>query len=266
MNDSQALAAILDQEALPSILELGRESWGFGGVHGGLLAAALTSSVRARGDGRSLRQISARFVRAIRDPFQLQATPEHAGRATESWSATACVGERLHAAAHLVLDTGERSGGLPRVAPTMPRVPGAQACEPITIDPELVPFARRTEIRPVGRARPFSAGQEPVLMAWLRFAADDTPVNVARLLVLMDSLAPSYSALLSTPTPIPTIQFSVRPSLALERTTSPWLLLRARTLAAEGDGWMEERIDAWAPTGEHLGGAEQLRLVVPRGK
>lgn len=80
---------------------------------------------------------------------------------------------------------------------------------------------------------------------------------MARLVVLMDALAPSASAVLHAPVLMPT----VTPSPALAEASSPWVLLRARTSLWSAAGWMQERIDAWSPTGTHLGSAEQLRAV-----
>jgi hypothetical protein len=143
----------------------------------------------------------------------------------------------------------------------MPEAPPPAECPTFTVPPEFVPFAGRTEIRPVGPARPFAGGKEAELVAWLRLVDDDLPPDEARLLVLMDSLAPSYAAVLSSPVPVPSITFSVAPGAGLLTATSPWMLLRARTEVASRDGWLTERLDAWAPDGAHLGSAEQVRMI-----
>lgn len=77
----------------------------------------------------------------------------------------------------------------------------------------------------------------------------------------MDSLAPSYAALLDAPVAIPTVTFSVTLSGAFASKSSPWILLRARTELESEDGWLHERLDAWTPEGVHLASAEQLRVV-----
>ena len=92
---------------------------------------------------------------------------------------------------------------------------------------------------------------------------DDAPVDTARLVVLMDSLAPSYAALLTTPVVIPTLELSVWPAAGLATASSPWVLLQARTRSAS-DGWVDEQLDAWAPGGRYLGSGHQLRLVSGR--
>lgn len=123
-------------------------------------------------------------------------------------------------------------------------------------------FARYTEIRPVGPNRPFAGGVEPELTAWIRLVDDDRPPDAHRFVLLMDALAPSYAAILTTPTLIPTVELTVRPAAMLAAASSPWLLLHARTHMASATGWVDEQIDAWGPDGTHLGSAHQLRLVV----
>jgi hypothetical protein len=78
----------------------------------------------------------------------------------------------------------------------------------------------------------------------------------------MDALAPSYAAVLDAPVPIPSVTFTVTPGHGLPAATSPWLLLRAHTGLCGHDGWLLERLDAWASDGAHLGSAEQLRAVI----
>jgi hypothetical protein len=143
----------------------------------------------------------------------------------------------------------------------MPAAPPPADCPIFTVPPEFVPFATRTEIRPVGSVRPFSGAASPELLAWLRLVDDDVPPDALRMLVLMDALAPSYGAVLSSPTPIPTVSFTLTPTPALARASSPWILLRAWTEAASSEAWLHERLDAWGPDGEHLASAEQLRFV-----
>jgi len=125
----------------------------------------------------------------------------------------------------------------------------------------FVPFANRTETRPVGSARPFAGMREPELAAWVRLVDDDLPPDEVRLMIFMDALPPSFGALLTAPVPIPTVTLAVTPGDGLSKASSLWVLLRARTDVARSDGWHTERIDAWSQDGAYLGSAEQLRLV-----
>jgi hypothetical protein len=114
----------------------------------------------------------------------------------------------------------------------------------------------------VGENRPFAGGDDPELTAWVRFVDDDRPVDELRTVVLMDCLAPSIAAVLPAMAAVPTVELSVHLRPAVRRATSPWVLLRARTDLAPGDGWCSERLDLWAPDGTHLASATQLRLVL----
>ena len=105
------------------------------------------------------------------------------------------------------------------------------------------------------------AGPTAELTAWIRLVVDDEPPDEARLVVLLDSLAPSYAAVLSTLAPIPTIELTVRPTAALASAASPWVLVRARTNVAGESGWIDETLDAWGPDGVHLAHGSQLRLL-----
>lgn len=134
-------------------------------------------------------------------------------------------------------------------------------CEERPRSAAFVPFARHTQIRPASGERPFAGGSTPELLAWIRLVGDDEPPDAHRLIVLLDALAPSYAAVLDTPAPIPTIELTVRPGDGLAGNTSPWVLVRATTVATAG-GWIDERLDGWATDGTHLGSAQQLRLLV----
>jgi hypothetical protein len=114
----------------------------------------------------------------------------------------------------------------------------------------------------VGDARPYAGGDDPELLAWIRFVEDDDPPDVLRLVTLADALAPSYAAVLIEPLVLPTLQLEVRPTAAAGATTSPWVLIRARSTSVTADGWVDERIDLWSPDGRHLAAANQSRLMV----
>jgi hypothetical protein len=66
---------------------------------------------------------------------------------------------------------------------------------------------------------------------------------------------------MQTPGGVPTIELTVRPAAALAEAGSPWVLVRAETIAASPDGWVDERLDAWGIDGRHLASAQQLRVV-----
>lgn len=232
--------------------------WGFGGMHGGLTLALLAEQMQGVAPGTRLRSVTAQYHRALRQRFRMDAQVVRAGRTLAATAGQASVDGRPAVTATGIFTTGTGD----RVAvpgSTAPEAPPPSECPVYTIPAEFVPFARHTEIRPVGPNRPFEGGREPELAAWIRLLADDEPPDAFRLVVLMDSLAPSYAAVLDAPVAIPTIEFTVRPTRATGET-SPWILLHTRTLDADGV-WVDEQINAWSPDGVLLATATQLRRV-----
>jgi len=260
--DANTRLAQLHQTSTPgALIKLDPSWWGFGGLHGGLALSLLTAAMRDTSQGRVLQQVSGRFRRALRTPFTLEVHARSEGK-TVSWREADAIEAGHVAISASAVFTAPGQENVRAIAPQMPAAPPPSQCPIFTVPHEFVPFARHTEIRPVGRARPFSGGAEPELVAWLRLVDDDLAPDEIRLIVLMDALAPSYAVVLRTPIPIPTVTLTVTPGSGLAQATSPWVLLRARTNACRRDGWLLERLDAWTPDGVHIGSAEQLRIVL----
>ena len=247
-------------QPLAGPIEADQRLWGFGGFHGGLALALMTSAMQEHAPGARLRSATAHYHRPINGDFSIDCALVRTGRLLTSVRATATGAEGTHAEASAVFSPPGQAS-LPVVAPPAPAAPPPEECEVFTIPPAFVPIANQTEIRPVGAARPFAGGTEPELTAWIRLVEDDAPPDPGRFVFLMDSLAPSYAAILSTLLLIPTVELSVSVGDALADASSPWVLLRARTRFASASGWTTEDIDAWGPDGTHLGSARQLRVV-----
>jgi hypothetical protein len=232
---------------------------GFGGLHGGLALALVTAAMREHAPGRELISVTGRFNRTIDTHFRIDTALTHAGRSSST------VSGRIESERGLLLDSwavfAAESGEVswPAVESPIPEVPEPEECEVFAIPKEFVPIAASMEIRPVGSARPYAGGKEAELVAWVRLLEDDIPPDVLRFIFLMDALAPSYSAVLTTLAFVPTVEITVRPSAA--SASSPWILLRATTRHAGPSGWSSEWIDAWGQDGAHLGSAQQLRMV-----
>lgn len=236
--------------------------FGFGGVHGGLLLAMLTKECATTVGPRGLRHVTAQFHRPADGDFRLVASTAEVGRTlTRSRGCASRSGRDLMTAVAVFSDVDEAGSSLRPITPRMPRVEPPGKCDVFSIPIELVPFAQHTEIRPTDASRPFTGGQDPTLTAWIRFVEDDEAPDAYRLITLLDALAPSYAAVLDQPAAIPTVELAVRTSAGLERAESPWVLVRATTVSTHGN-WIDERIDAWSPDGEHLGSANQMRLLV----
>lgn len=239
---------------------LGRDLWGFGGVHGGLLLALMTASMRALAPGIPLRSATARFHRALTDEFRIDGSTVRTGRRITTLSAVAVAGADIHAEATGVFAVA-RPAAWPVLAPTAPVAPPPGDCDVFTVPPEFVPISTSLQIRPVGPHRPYTGGPAPELTAWVRLLEDDLPPDLLRLILILDALAPSYAAVLDTLALIPTVELTVRPSDSLAAAASPWVLLHARTRVANHDGWVDEEIHAWDGNGLFLGSAHQLRLM-----
>ncbi|MCP9975870.1 acyl-CoA thioesterase domain-containing protein [Streptomyces somaliensis] len=233
---------------------------GFGGFHGGLALALLASATRSHAPGLTLRSITGRFDRPVESGFTVSSALLRSGRTATAVAARAESPEGLHVEASAVYGRPDEPAW-PSVAPPAPAAPEPRECEVFAVPPEFVPIAASMEIRPVGAARPYGGGTDPELVAWVRLLEDDAPPDTARFVFLIDALAPSYTAVLPALALVPTVELTVRPGAGLAGASSPWTLLRARTLAATPGGWVNEQIDAWGPDGTHLGTAHQLRVV-----
>lgn len=254
-----------------AVREAPESLWGFGGLHGGLaLAAMLDAAASTAQSPHPLRSVTGRFHRPVRGPFTVEVSAESATRSTSGFgarivpaAAPAAPAAGSTAAPALASATalfGAAGGSAtPVLSPPAPAVPGWREGELFRPPPTLVPVGALTEIRALGPHRPFAGGAEPELTAWLRVAGDDAPPTELHLLFLVDALAPSYAALLTAPTAIPTVELSV--AFTGTAAVSPWVLLEARTTVATRGGWISETIQVWGEDGTHLAEAKQLRLV-----
>jgi hypothetical protein len=233
---------------------------GFGGFHGGLTLGLLTSALSAEVAGLPLRSVTARFGRPLDGAFRIDVVPGRAGRTVTTATATVTGEKGVHVEASALFGA-PAAGSWPVFTPPAPAAPPPADLDVFAIPAEFVPIAAYTEIRPVGPNRPYIGGADPELTAWIRLSEDDEPPDLHRFMFLMDGLAPAYAAVLSTLALVPTLELTVRPSHDLAAATSPWVLLRARTTAADAGGWNEERIDAWGADGTYLGSAHQLRVI-----
>ncbi|MGA9277516.1 thioesterase family protein [Ilumatobacter sp.] len=252
---------------LGAVVAVPEQLHGFGGLHGGIALAMTVSAISASdaASGKStppsqVRSVHAAFRRSIRSDVTVAIPEWRRGRTVQS--ATTSVLSRGRSA--ITVDATLAPSVHPSQAfgPTVPTVAPPHGCDEFALPPEFVPFGRFIEIRPTIAARPFAGGSAPTLEAWIRMRDDDTPIDLGRLIVLLDALAPSATATMTDFVAIPTVELTVRPQPALATARSPWMLLHAHSQVSD-DGWVDERLDAWAPDGAHLGSASQLRLVQP---
>ena len=233
--------------------------WGFGGLHGGLTLALLAKATYSGEDAGLMRSATVRLHRPVNQAFTVAITRPRRGRA--SADAFPADGDRSCLVSASLVTGAIRPPWLQPVAPACPSVPPHGNCERYAIPPGLTPIGQFLEVRPTDSSRPYAGGPRPVLTAWLRLTEDDQPPDIFRLIMLMDALAPSYAAVLTTPQAIPTVELTVRYAGGLQGASSPWILLRASTTWVSVDGWLNEHLDAWDPAGTHLASADQLRTI-----
>ncbi|WTN46276.1 thioesterase family protein [Streptomyces sp. NBC_00631] len=243
----------------PAVAEVPPSAWGFGGLHGGLALGLVASSVRRSLRGHSLRSITGQFHQPVRETFAIDTRVIRSGRNASAVQATGSdsAGMCLTATAILGVD---QEGTVPTYAPDAPDTPGPHALASLEGLTHQVPVLSQVDVRPVGSIRPYSGAENPTMTAWMRVRGHDVPVDPSAVVFLLDALPPSYTAVLRQPRPVPTIEFSAH--LTAHVPTSPWVLVRSRTVRAEAGGWVTESIDAWDLEGTHLASAQQLRLAV----
>lgn len=240
--------------------------WGFGGLHGGLALATMASAMQAAETTHTLRSITGRLFRTVRDPFIVDVSVDSATRSTSAYTAQIRLAPGAPSSNGILASATAMFGAdgdsaLPLFAPAAPAVPSWTAGTAFRPPPGFVPVSEYTEIRPVSKNLPFTGGKTPKLTAWVRLVEDDLPPDELRLLFLVDALAPSYAAVLPAPRPVPTVELSVH--FSGHRAASPWILVDAHTTVATEGGWITETINAWDEEATHLVEARQLRLVRP---
>ena len=266
----------IDVDAGAGRLSAPADLYGFGGLHGGLVAAALTRfaaraadvavPATADDDGEDataattpLRGLHAQFLAPITGPVDVVAEPLVIGRGLTSVMASARGSTGDTAAAVTATFGADRPAG-PELLPVDPPadVGLPEAWDRFAIPVEFVPISQHVEIRPVGDARPYEGGADAHLTAWIRWVDLDRPPGPLDLVVLLDLLAPSYAAVLHDPRPVPTVGYTAQ--LTGAPASGPWVLLDAVTRTA-GAGWVNETIDAWDRDGTLLASAQQLRVL-----
>ena len=234
---------------------------GFNGLHGGLAVAKLVRQMRVLVPApRELVAVTARFIRPLVWPIVVDADLVKDGTTVTIACATASSESGTSVEATATFGAGA-ARNIPVFAPTMPTgIVNRSDAVALEFPAEFVPIFERMEIRPATKELPYSGSADPVLCGWVRLK-DDVPANDERITILIDSLAPSYTALLTELKAVPTVEMSVQLSAGATDTTFDWVLVRARTTSADTRGFVRETIDMWTEGGVHLASCTQLRIV-----
>jgi hypothetical protein len=234
---------------------------GFNGLHGGLAVAALVRQMRMLvAADRELVAVTARFVRPLVWPIVVDADVVKDGQTLTLASATASSESGTSVQADAIF--GTRTARDVRVfAPPMPTGIAARPdATVVNIPAEFIPISQRMEIRAATKELPYSGSADPLLCGWIRLK-DAIPANEERITILIDSLAPSYTAVLKELNAVPTVEMSVQLSAGAADSTFEWVLVRAQTTSVDAHGLVRETIDMWTEGGLYLASCTQLRIV-----
>lgn len=231
------------------------------GLQGGLASALLLRRMRAVvAPDREPVALDVRFIRPLSGTVDIAAEPVRSGALVTWVTASASSDGKVGMDGHAVFSTRQASE-TPVVAAPMPdQIADWKGGPTVPLPPEFGPVAQLIEVRPALYVIPYSGADTPVLCAWMRLK-DDVAAADERLVILADSLAPSYSAILTGLKAIPTVEMSVQLSAAATRTPFDWVVVRSVTTLADDRGWLRENIDVWSEDGTQLATASQLRIV-----
>ncbi|MFH5227363.1 acyl-CoA thioesterase [Antrihabitans spumae] len=231
---------------------------GFGGVHGGLLLAALAEAA-ADHVGSIPIGISAHMYAPVQ-PGEVEIAVDVI-RAGRTGSVSATIEGRATA---LVRTSREPFGN--RTWPSSNSVAAAEhpeQLEPLVLPVDFVPFSQYVDIRPVNAARPFAGGHEPEFIVWIRLRENFGLTEQGRAAVLLDALPPGLFATMTSPVLIPTIEMTAH-FAPTSNSGSDWYYLRHRTACSTADLSVDET-ELFTATGELAAQARQLRRIVRKG-
>jgi hypothetical protein len=193
-------------------------------------------------------------------PIVMDADVVRNGATLTSACATASSHSGTSVEANATFGTGAVRNG-PVFAPEMPSgIATLSKAVPFVPPAEFIPISRRMEIRAATGELPYSGSASPVLCGWVRLT-DEVPSNEERISILIDCLAPSYTAVLRELRAVPTVEMSVQLSGGATRSEFDWVLVAARTTSADSRGFVREEIDMWTEGGQHLASCAQLRII-----
>ena len=232
-------------------------SWS--GMHGGVVVGTLLRAA-SRATGRRPAAVTAHLHRAVEAGTAGIAMIERSsGRTVSSVSVRLDQGGRRASASVLLSGADDHEATFWRSGRRdLSSLPAPEEIERLGGFEEVTPMAGHLDIRPLEDSRPFGGGDEPVLTAWVRLrpAPDYQPAVAA---VLLDALAPSLYAVLSTPAVIPTIEFTVHYSPA--RPSDEWFFIQQRT-AWSTTALCVDEAELRTPDGTLVAHSRQLRRIL----
>jgi acyl-CoA thioesterase len=232
---------------------------GFGGVHGGHVAALALQAMRrtvpnAAHEPLSLSVTLARTVQP--GGVEVDADVSHTGRTLTT--TTARVTQEGSARVSATASFGVRNpAGLRRRERRMPEVEPPERCAPLGTEPIAGSGGLGIAHRPASGGLPFTGQSRAGGSIWMRLA-DDRPVDELTVAVLADGAVPALFLAFTEYRPVPTVELSIHFGALEPALRSPWLLLALENVDA-ADGWTVEDGELWTPDGDELAVSRQLR-------
>ena len=234
---------------------------GFNGLHGGLAIAALVHQMRTLVPAdRQLVSVGGRFIRPLTWPILVDADVVRNGGTLTMACATASSESGTCVEANATFSAGAAQPAQVFAPPMPTGIEDRASAAVVEIPPEFIPISQRMEIRAAMPELPYSGAAKPVLCGWIRLT-DEVPATEERVTILIDSLAPSYTALLTELRAVPTVEMSIQLSADAPATAFDWVLVLATTTSADAHGFVRETINMWTEGGSHLASCTQLRIV-----
>jgi acyl-CoA thioesterase len=235
---------------------------GFGGAHGGYVAAIALRALRALiADGeRTTRALSVHLLAPVRPgDLEVHRRLEREGRSMAA--ASGRLEQEGRTVATALASFGRTAAALTHDGLRMPTVPTPDELEPLVAKP--VPDARAgllVEHRPAAGPLPLSGADRAEILVWMRLL-EDRPLDDLLLTFLADAAPPALYAMLREAVPMPTADLTLHLAPAAGRARGRWVLGVVRSRVA-GDGYAVEDGELWAPDGELLATSRQLRRVL----
>ncbi|WP_116247022.1 acyl-CoA thioesterase II [Nocardiopsis sp. FIRDI 009] len=212
---------------------------GFGGTHGGLVAAHMQQAA-ADVCGATPRSVTVHLLDPVPPgTFDIRVHTLRGGRSAASSATIDGLATALIRQTH---GPDSPPAVWPHHAPPPTNRPDPDSLDRFTPPEDIVHFGRHLDIRPLSGALPLTSGTEPSYEAWVRLAPEAADIghldeNATRL-ILIDAMPPGLFALWDRPAPVPTLELSVH--LAPCRPDGPWYLIRHRTVWASEDLCVDE--------------------------
>lgn len=245
---------------MTAVVDLAPELRGFGGIHGGHLAAiALEHSARAAADPeRVARSLTLTLVSAADGgALHVDAAVERAGSALTTTSVRLAQGGR--AIAFGAATFGAARPGITRRDRAMPDVPPPGDCVPLVEAPVAEAQGLPIEHRPAAAPLPLAGSDDARIAVWMRRRADE-PLDAAGLALLADGAVPALFGAIDTFIAMPTVELSVQLADVGAAAASPWVL-GVFTNVDAADGYAVEDAELWTPGGALVLTGRQLRRV-----